>query len=96
VVRVFFGATARRLQNRSVATGTEGDRNDLGGQWRPSFLRCDSLFLRPRLARVEEKISGLERPSNGDVEPFREYKAHIGQMIFAAFDIRGTAPRRNK
>jgi hypothetical protein len=48
-------------------------------------------FLRPA-----ERIAGLERPSNGDVEAFREYEAQIGQLIFRALDIRREAPRRVK
>jgi hypothetical protein len=32
--------------------------------------------------RSAEKIAGLERPSNGDVEAFREYEAQMGQMIY--------------
>ncbi len=46
--------------------------------------------------RVAQKMEGLERPSNGDLEAFREYEAQIGQMIFDAFGIGGSAPVRNK
>ena len=59
-------------------------------------LLLAALAQKEEFLRVAEKISGLERPSNGDVEAFREYEAQIGQMIFAAFDIRGIAPKRHK
>lgn len=45
---------------------------------------------------IVESVAGLDRPSNGDVEAFREYEAQIAQMIFRAFDVRGNAPRRVK
>jgi hypothetical protein len=59
-------------------------------------LLLAALAQRDDFLRVAKKIQAIERPSNGDVEAFREYEAHIGQMIFDAFDIRGTAPIRNK
>ena len=59
-------------------------------------LLLAALAQKDSFLRVAQKIEGLERPSNGDVEAFREYEAHIGQLIFDAFDIRGTAPFRNK
>lgn len=59
-------------------------------------LLLAALAQKDAFLRVAQKIEGLERPSNGDVEAFREYEAHIGQLIFDAFDIRGTAPFRNK
>ena len=52
------------------------------------------LEQRDAFLRAAEKLSDLERPSNGDVQAFREYEAKIGQMIFSALDIRGTAPTR--
>ena len=59
-------------------------------------LLLAALAQKDAFLRVAQKIEGLERPSNGDVEAFREYEAHIGQLIFDAFDIRGRAPFRNK
>jgi hypothetical protein len=59
-------------------------------------LLLAALAQRDEFLRVAQRIQGLERPSNGDVEAFREYEAHIGQMIFDAFNIRGTAPTRTK
>lgn len=59
-------------------------------------LLLAALAQKNDFLRSAEKIAGLERPSNGDVEAFREYEAQIGQMIFRAFDIRGNAPRRVK
>ena len=59
-------------------------------------LLLAALAQKDAFLRVAQKIEGLERPSNGDVEAFREYEAHIGQLIFDAFDIRGSAPLRNK
>jgi hypothetical protein len=59
-------------------------------------LLLAALAQKSEFLRTAEKIAGLERPSNGDVEAFREYEAQIGQLIFRAFDIRGTAPRRVK
>jgi hypothetical protein len=46
--------------------------------------------------RAARRFEGLERPSNGDVEAFRDYEAEIGQLIFSALDIRGNAPKRHK
>lgn len=59
-------------------------------------LLLAALDQKDAFLRAAEKLSGLERPSNGDVEAFREYEAQMGQMIFRAFDIRGNAPRRVK
>ena len=59
-------------------------------------LLLAALAQKDAFLRVAQKIEGLERPSNGDVEAFREYEAHIGLLIFDAFDIRGAAPLRNK
>ena len=59
-------------------------------------LLLAALAQKSEFLRVAEKLAGLDRPSNGDVEAFREYEAQIGQMIFSAFDIRGNAPRRVK
>lgn len=59
-------------------------------------LLLAALAQKSEFLRTAEKIAGLERPSNGDVEAFREYEAQIGQLIFRAFDIRGNAPRRVK
>jgi hypothetical protein len=59
-------------------------------------LLLAALAQKSEFLRTAEKLAGLERPSNGDVEAFREYEAQIGQLIFRAFDIRGTAPRRVK
>jgi hypothetical protein len=59
-------------------------------------LLLAALAQKDEFLRAAEKVAGLERPSNGDVEAFREYEAQIGQMIFRAFDIRGEAPRRVK
>ena len=51
-------------------------------------LLLAALAQKGDFLRVAEKLQGLERPSNGDVEAFREYEAKIGQLIFNAFDIR--------
>jgi len=59
-------------------------------------LLLAALAQKSAFLRTAEKLAGLERPSNGDVEAFREYEAQIGQLIFRAFDIRGDAPRRVK
>ncbi|MCU1274539.1 MAG: hypothetical protein JWO48_1970 [Bryobacterales bacterium] len=59
-------------------------------------LLLAALAQKNDFLRSAEKLAGLERPSNGDVEAFREYEAQIGQLIFRAFDIRGEAPRRVK
>jgi len=59
-------------------------------------LLLAALAQKDAFLRAAEKLEGLERPSNGDVEAFREYEAQIGQLIFRAFDIRGEAPRRVK
>ena len=59
-------------------------------------LLLAALAQKGEFLRTAEKLAGLERPSNGDVEAFREYEAQIGQLIFRAFDIRGQAPRRVK
>jgi hypothetical protein len=59
-------------------------------------LLLAALSQKDDFLRAAEKITGLERPSNGDVEAFREYEGQIVQMIFRAFDVRGTAPRRVK
>jgi hypothetical protein len=59
-------------------------------------LLLAALAQKDEFLRAAEKVAGLERPSNGDVEAFREYEAQIGQLIFRAFDIRGDAPRRVK
>ena len=59
-------------------------------------LLLAALAQKSEFLRTAERIAGLERPSNGDVEAFREYEAQIGQLIFRAFDIRGDAPRRVK
>ena len=59
-------------------------------------LLLAALAQKSEFLRTAEKLAGLERPSNGDIEAFREYEAQIGQLIFRAFDIRGEAPRRVK
>ena len=59
-------------------------------------LLLAALAQKEDFLRSAEKLAGLERPSNGDVEAFRDYEAQMGQMIFRAFDIRGNAPRRVK
>lgn len=59
-------------------------------------LLLAALAQKEDFLRAAEKLAGLERPSNGDVEAFREYEAQMGQMIFRAFDIRGNVPRRVK
>lgn len=59
-------------------------------------LLLAALAQREDFLRVARKIQGLDRPSNGDVEAFREYEAQIGQMIFDAFDIRGSTAKRRK
>ncbi len=59
-------------------------------------LLLAALSQKADFLRAAEKIAGLDRPSNGDVEAFREYEAQIAQMIFRAFDVRGNAPRRVK
>ena len=59
-------------------------------------LLLAALAQKDAFLRAAERLEGLERPSNGDVEAFREYEAQIGQLIFRAFDIRGDAPRRIK
>jgi hypothetical protein len=57
-------------------------------------LLLAALAQKSDFLRAAEKLAGLERPSNGDVEGFRNYEAQIGQMIFGGFDIRGTARAR--
>jgi hypothetical protein len=59
-------------------------------------LLLAALAQKDDFLRVAEKLQGLERPSNGDMEAFRDYESKIGQLIFNAFDIRGSAPRRVK
>jgi hypothetical protein len=59
-------------------------------------LLLAALAQKDAFLRAAEKLEGLERPSNGDVEAFRDYEAQIGQLIFRAFEIRGEAPRRAK
>lgn len=59
-------------------------------------LLLAALAQKDAFLRAAERLEGLERPSNGDVEAFREYEAQIGQLIFRAFEIRGEAPRRVK
>lgn len=59
-------------------------------------LLLAALAQKNDFLRAAEKYANLERPSNGDVEAFREYEAQIGQMIFSAFYIQGSAPRRVK
>jgi hypothetical protein len=59
-------------------------------------LLLAALSQKADFLRAAEKIAGLDRPSNGDVEAFREYEGQIAQMIFRAFDVRGNAPRRVK
>ena len=59
-------------------------------------LLLAALAQKDEFLRAARRFEGLERPSNGDVEAFREYEAEIGQMIFSAFDIRGAAPKRQK
>jgi hypothetical protein len=59
-------------------------------------LLLAALAQKDDFLRSAERIAGLERPSNGDVEGFRDYEAQIGQMIFRAFGISGNAPRRAK
>ncbi len=59
-------------------------------------LLLAALAQKDAFLRAAQKLAGLERPSNGDVEAFREYEAHVGQLIFRAFDINGNAPRRVK
>lgn len=57
-------------------------------------LLIAALAQKDELLRVAQKMEGLVRPSNGDVDAFRQYESQIGQLIFDAFDIRGNAPRR--
>jgi hypothetical protein len=59
-------------------------------------LLLAALAQKHEFLRAAQKFAGLERPSNGDVEAFREYEAQVGQLIFRAFDINGNAPRRVK
>ncbi|MCC6393524.1 MAG: hypothetical protein IT167_23185 [Bryobacterales bacterium] len=59
-------------------------------------LLLAALAQKTEFLRAAQKLAGLERPSNGDVEAFREYEAQVGQLIFRAFDINGNAPRRVK
>ena len=59
-------------------------------------LLLAALAQKHEFLRAAQKLAGLERPSNGDVEAFREYEAQVGQLIFRAFDINGNAPRRGK
>lgn len=59
-------------------------------------LLLAALAQKDSFLRAAQKLAGLERPSNGDVEAFREYEAQVGQLIFRAFDISGNAPRRVK
>jgi hypothetical protein len=59
-------------------------------------LLLAALAQKDAFLRAAERLEGLERPSNGDVEAFRDYEAQIGQLIFRAFEIRGDAPRRIK
>lgn len=59
-------------------------------------LLLAALAHKESFLRAAQKLAGLERPSNGDVEAFREYEAQVGQLIFRAFDIHGNAPRRVK
>jgi len=59
-------------------------------------LLLAALAQREDFLRSAERIAGLDRPSNGDVDGFREYEAQIGQMIFRAFGMSGNAPRRVK
>jgi hypothetical protein len=59
-------------------------------------LLLAALAQKSDFLRAAQKLAGLERPSNGDVEAFREYEAQVGQLIFRAFDINGNAPRRVK
>lgn len=59
-------------------------------------LLLAALAQKDSFIRAAQKLAGLERPSNGDVEAFREYEAQVGQLIFRAFDINGNAPRRVK
>lgn len=59
-------------------------------------LLLAALAQKDDFLRAAERIAGLERPSNGDVDGFREYEAQIGQMIFRAFGVNGSAPRRVK
>ena len=59
-------------------------------------LLLAALAQKQEFLRAAQKCAGLERPSNGDVEAFRDYEAQVGQLIFRAFDISGNAPRRVK
>lgn len=59
-------------------------------------LLLAALAQKEEFLRAGEKFAGLERPSNGDVDAFREYEAQVSQLIFRAFDMRGEAPRRMK
>lgn len=59
-------------------------------------LLLAAIDQKQQFLRAAEKFAELERPSNSDVDAFREYEAQIGQMIFSALDIRGNAPRRVK
>jgi hypothetical protein len=59
-------------------------------------LLLAALAQKEEFKRAAQKLAGLERPSNGDVEAFRDYEAQVGQLIFRAFDISGSAPRRVK
>jgi hypothetical protein len=59
-------------------------------------LLLAALAQKDDFLRSAERIAGLDRPSNGDVEGFRDYEAQIGQMIFRAFGVSGNAPRRVK
>jgi hypothetical protein len=57
-------------------------------------LLLAALASKEDLLRAAERMAGPERPSNGDVEGFRDYEAQIGQMIFGAMGVTGNAPRR--
>ena len=59
-------------------------------------LLLAALAQKDDFLRAAEKLAGAERPSYGDVEAFREYEVKVAQLIFRAFGVNGTAPRRVK
>jgi len=59
-------------------------------------LLLAALAQKEDFLRSAERIAGLDRPSNGDVEAFREYEAQISQMIYRAFGVSRGALRRVK
>ena len=59
-------------------------------------LLLATLANKEAFIAAAEKFRGLKRPSNGDVEAFREYEAQLGQMILTALDFTGVARARNR